>query len=207
LGKTAGIVLVLLLIASAIGMHSFSTGEPNQANTSLEVSQSTTNMHPTGWRWPGGPQRNETTVRITHTGGDRLDVTRTVIKVNGDNAVWGAPEPLTTDHPQPVAVPVPDIRPAIGTNNRPSYSEGKTWHILTYHGWPRHKIKNTTYFYDLSQSNETDGDPLIISYRDESGNFHRKGGSVVLEDGDTVTIHWRARSGNETRTLKTYPVA
>jgi hypothetical protein len=154
---------------------------------------------------------NLTTVEIGHAGGTVLDVTQVEVKVNGNDSVWGSSHDGTDDNSgsetRDEGYPVPDIRPALGSNEPVEFSSGQTWRFHSYNAIADERLTPQT--CDLHYDNNANNDDPAHAYK-HSGRCSDYGGNRInfdpLLQGDNANVVWTASSGGKTQTLFKYTV-
>jgi flagellin-like protein len=73
---------------------------------------------------------NYTQVKITHAGGDVLDISQTDIVHEGRAGAWGiSDEDLNGDNIMDDGIPQPDVRRSLGTNEQVAFKSGQMWRV------------------------------------------------------------------------------
>jgi FlaG/FlaF family flagellin (archaellin)/tRNA A-37 threonylcarbamoyl transferase component Bud32 len=190
------IVSVTVIAAAVIGgfVSQMDDQRENAPDTSFDSNQ-TTKLY-----W-GTNKANLTTINISHTGGEVVDVAQTDIVIEGNSSAWGLQKARTSADPQnwDYVRPQPDVRKTLGTNEPAEFTAGETWSVYGYEGLADEHVEDENYFGAYF-----DGD------RDGEGEMQIKSGvykiTQDLDGRESVNVVWRAESGEETQLLYRYVV-
>jgi FlaG/FlaF family flagellin (archaellin) len=191
-------VAITVILAAVIGAFVLEIGDQQETapSTSFDSGQQLEYYES---NWANG---NLTTVEISHAGGNTIDISQVVVKINGNSSVWGAEH---TAGSVDKAHPVPDIRETLGTNEGAEFSSGETWRMIAYNGLSHEYVRNS----DCYQFHYTGSES---PYFHNPGNCIRSGYSNghiwfdAIAQGDKVNVVWTASSGGKTQTLFKYTV-
>jgi hypothetical protein len=209
-------VAITVILAAVIGAFVLEIGDQQETapNTSFDSDQRAVLVD----SWDQSRQQNLSEVRVTHAGGDVLDVTQTQIAVEGNDSVWGIAEMDGYGGTLDLAAPQPNFLPTLGTNDRVAFASGSTWSVVTY--LPAAAAPNypaDTHVEPASSNVGYRWNPCAagscwgVPDEDEGPLQLKDGGSPrgwgeVLHAGDSVQVVWSAESGGKTQTLFRYTV-
>jgi flagellin-like protein len=196
-------VAITVILAAVIGAFVLEIGDQQETapNTSFDSDQSVVYFADT----IDNHARNETRVTISHAGGTVVEVSQTEVKTNGNASSWGI-ENRVPNNGRPLAIPTPDMRPALGTNEKATFKSGQTWDVISTNGINREYVKAPgRYLYD-PEGGDDDGDDIDLIYNTNSNPWNPQGTVTPLEQDDNINVVWTASSGGKTQTLFRYTV-
>jgi flagellin-like protein len=211
-------VAITVILAAVIGAFVLEIGDQQETapNTSFDSEQYVSNhkdfAHPSQGGSTASSQANLTTVEITHAGGDTLDIQSNEIKLNGNASTWGANNRSGRE-----ALPQPDLRAALGTNDPVSFTSGQSWNAIGAEGLNREYVNsNAKYRFEFDTNDNSvyltsiggtghsnsnyDGES---TWNDNTADF---GELTTLSTGDNVNVVWTASSGGKTQAIFKYTV-
>jgi flagellin-like protein len=139
-------VAITVILAAVIGAFVLEIGDQQETapSTSFETEEETTYVH--SWidsKYSSVNTYNFTRVRLTHAGGDTVDISQTQISLAGNQSVWAREGGRDFEGPggahhnsyegQPMD-PQPNVCKTAGQNQAVSWSSGKTNYVLAAGG-------------------------------------------------------------------------
>jgi hypothetical protein len=204
----AAVVLLAIAVATVGFGGAFGFGVSDTASTApeltLESTEGTFSDEGYGCRGFHRPY-NVTEVRVSHAGGDRLDLTHFEVRVAGNGSVWGVEErdAFGTCGRESVA-PAPDVRAFVSQQAPVEFTPGQVLSIVSYRGLAHDNVEPVSYGYDVSKyvNDPCENPPLRI----EHGETGVKTNSTLLEQGDRLAVVWQAASGEASQPLLEHEV-
>lgn len=213
-------VAIAVILSAVIGAFVLEIGNQQETapTTSLTFSEEGLYYHAAccgGLEFQG----NDTSVTISHVGGDVLDTSRVDVAVNGNTSTWGVDQdgwrggggmdpwcgdPGCEDDWDP-AEPVPDFRPALGNNQQVEFSSGETWDIVLFKSRNHKYVKKHRPYHLIYDDTDTTGThrELLLSYW---GRSTPDWPADNLNQSDKIQVVWNAESGGKTQTMARYTV-
>jgi flagellin-like protein len=193
-------VAITVILAAVIGAFVLEIGDQQETapSASFDAEEQITyeQLGP-----PATFDLNFTQVELTHAGGDTLDVRQFDVVVEGNESAWGIEcrncRPFAGQANAEKAEPAPDIRDALGSNERVEYRSGQTLDVVGY------EFVNDDYV-DASEQYTLLVFDNGLAIRDPVQG--RNLGITELDAGDQVNVVWEASSGGKTQTLFKYTV-
>jgi hypothetical protein len=196
-------VAITVILAAVIGAFVLEIGDQQETapNTSFESGERvvfTNNQY--------GHKANVTKVRVAHAGGSVIDVTQADIVVNGNSSTWGPADPDNMNNPSGwiTAIPQPNVKEALGSNEEVVFKSGREWHVIGYEMWDDELVTaDSSYRF----SHRTDSNGCLVSDNIEIdwSNGPTVEGPALMQ-GDNFNVIWTAESGGKTQTLFKYQV-
>jgi flagellin-like protein len=225
-------VAITVILAAVIGAFVLEIGDQQETapNASFDTEQEETYFCDSYGSPVQHHKRNLTTVTAAHAGGDTIDYRNLYPKVNGKEMIFQLTDPNNGPGGQcssgtgshPTVKPAPDLTKTAGTNEQIVLESGQSWEIISGGYYSKaHKFEReyagdyNEFRMSLSKSGD-DHEPRPIDGLTDAGNDDDTYGSAttwgdrfdytILDQGETVSVVWKASSGGKTQTMFRYEV-
>jgi hypothetical protein len=213
-------VAITVILAAVIGAFVLEIGDRQETapKTSFAIEEEGLYYHAAccgGLEFQG----NDTVVVFTGIGGDVLDVTGVDVSVNGNTSTWGIDQdgwrggggmgswcgdPGCEGDWDP-AEPVPDFRPALGSNTAPEFTAGDSWDLVLFDSRNHEYVERNRpyhFVYDDTDVTGTHRELLLSWWGPSTPDFPADN----LNASDEVSVVWTADSGGRSQVLTKYTV-